>query len=155
MTKVLPVQYQEHLCKKLRQEEKVWGGRNKNTKAEVKKRGKIPKRKTRPLPCSKVAVHLLLPRCQVRHIIPRDTLANGFCWKTITMTPSPDAQVLLVALSKLTCDTSWSAHRTHVHNFPPFEPLISFAVHWLKNRQIMSHTCFLHSATVPTLLRSC
>lgn len=42
----------------------------------------------------------------------------------------------------------------HVRNFPPFEPLISFAVRGLENRQIMSHTCFLHSATVPTL-QSC
>lgn len=86
---------------------KSWGGRNKKRKGEVEERGKIPKRESRPLPCSKVAVHLLLPHCQVRHFIPRDTLANGFCREAITMTASPDVHILQVARSKQT-----SAHRT-------------------------------------------
>lgn len=90
------------------------------------------------------------------HTIPRDTPGNGFRGGTITVTASPDAQLLQVALSKQTCDTSRSVHRTHARaNFPPFEALISFAVHPLENRQIRSHTCFLHWASVPTPLQPC
>lgn len=63
MTKVSMVQYQKHLCKKLRQEKKL------NTKGEVKERGRL-------ILC--LAVHLLPHNCQIRHVIPRDTLANGF-----------------------------------------------------------------------------
>lgn len=35
-------------------------------------------------PCRPSSQHLLLPHCQVKHIIPRDILPNGFCGESFT-----------------------------------------------------------------------
>lgn len=56
-------------------------------------RGKLQKRKTDPLKLSLklfFSQHLPLIHCQVTHIIPRDTLANGFCGESLTYDWSHD-----------------------------------------------------------------
>lgn len=56
-------------------------------------RGKLQKRKTGPLKLTLKLLfsqHLPLIHCQVTHIIPRDTLANGFCGESLTYDWSHD-----------------------------------------------------------------
>lgn len=87
-------------------------------------RGKLQKRKTDPLKLSLklfFSQHLPLIHCQVTHIIPRDTLANGFCGESLTYDWSHDCLCRCPGCAGCS-DTSWSAHRTNVGLFPTQVP---------------------------------
>lgn len=72
-----------------------WGKENSLGASKIQEDtgGKLQKRKTDPLKLTLKLLfsqHLPLNHCQVTHIIPRDTLANGFCGESLTYDWSHD-----------------------------------------------------------------